>query len=73
MDMEYLRRNEEAQEKERRKQAKSLEEMEANKAQIQKQIEATEQLREQARCEYEREREQVDKVVQRMIEEDNEM
>ena len=47
--------------------------MEANKAQIQKQIEATEQLRELARREYEREREQVDKVVQRMIEEDNEM
>lgn len=40
---------------------------------IQLQIDENNRMREEARKEYEREREQVDRVVQRMIDEDAEM
>jgi len=71
--MEYLRRNEVARVQERSKHLEDLQKLEQNKRQIQAQIEENNRLREEARREYEKERDQVDKVVKRMIEEDNEM
>ena len=71
--MEYLRRNEVARVEERSKHLEDLQKLEQNKRQIQAQIDENNRLREEARREYEKEREQVDKVVKRMIEEDNEM
>jgi hypothetical protein len=73
MDMEYLRRNEVARVQERSKHLEDLQKLEQNKRQIQAQIDENNRLREEARREYEKERDQVDKVVKRMIEEDNEM
>lgn len=71
--MEYLRRNEVARVQERSKHLEDLQKLEQNKRKIQAQIEENNRLREEARREYEKERDQVDKVVKRMIEEDNEM
>jgi len=71
--MEYLRRNEVARVQERSKHLEDLQKLEQNKRQIQAQIDENNRLREEARREYEKERDQVDKVVKRMIEEDNEM
>lgn len=71
--MEYLRRNEVARVQERSKHLEDLQKLEQNKRQIQAQIDENKRLREEARREYEKERDQVDKVVKRMIEEDNEM
>lgn len=73
MDMEYLRRNEIAQQKEREKQGETLAQLQEQRRVIQHQIDENNRMREEARREYEREREQVDRVVQRMIEEDAEM
>ena len=52
---------------------KKLHDLINNKEHIQKQIDDAKQLREEAHAEYLREKGQVDTVVQRMIEEDNEM
>jgi len=52
---------------------KKLEELQSNKRAIQAQIDDANKLREEAYQEYIREKEQVDAVVQRMIEEDNEV
>ena len=49
-----------------------LEALQANKRNIQKQIDENDRLREEAYQEYIKEKGQVDAVVQRMIEEDNE-
>jgi len=73
MDMEYLRRNEIAQQKECEKQGETLAQLQEQRRVIQHQIDENNRMREEARREYEREREQVDRVVQRMIEEDAEM
>ena len=71
--MEYLRRNEIARKQERDTRIETLQQLDLNKRQIQAQIDENNRLREEAKREYEKEREQVDKVVKRMIEEDNEM
>lgn len=49
-----------------------LEHLQSNKREIQKQIDDANLLRQQAHDEYMKEKGQVDAVVQRMIEEDNE-
>ena len=51
---------------------RKLQEMQANKREIQKQIDDANLLRQQAHEEYLKEKAQVDAVVCRMIEEDNE-
>ena len=51
---------------------KKLEQLQQNKRDIQNQISENDRLREEAYQEYVREKGQVDAVVQRMIEEDNE-
>lgn len=57
---------------ERSKNQRKLEELQSNKRSIQRQIDDANIARQQAHEEYLREKEQVDAVVQRMIEEDNE-
>ena len=67
-------KNKEIQDRENREHMqKKLEELQANKRAIQAQIDDANKLREEAYQEYIREKEQVDAVVQRMIEEDNEV
>lgn len=57
---------------ERGRNQEKLEQLQANKREIQRQIDEANFLREQAHEEYMKEKSQVDAVVQRMIEEDNE-
>ena len=57
---------------ERGKNQEKLEQLQANKREIQRQIDEANFLRQQAHEEYMKEKSQVDAVVQRMIEEDNE-
>jgi hypothetical protein len=52
---------------------KKLDDLRANKAHIQSQIDAAKQLKYEALEEYKKEKNQVDAVVQRMIDEDREM
>ena len=58
---------------ERNANQRKLEELQGNRRAIQAQIDEANMLREEAYQEYIREKEQVDAVVQRMIEEDNEV
>ena len=57
---------------ERNANQRKLEQLRDNKREIQKQIDDANLLRQQAHEEYLKEKSQVDAVVQRMIEEDNE-
>jgi len=52
---------------------KKLDDLRANKAHIQSQIDTAKQLKHEALEEYKKEKNQVDAVVQRMIDEDREM
>merc|ERR1719498_1359693 len=67
-----LKNKEIADQRERENLAQKLEDLKNNKIAIQTQIDEANRLREEAYAEYVREKEQVDAVVQRMIEEDNE-
>lgn len=66
-----LRNKEIKDREERENNQKKLEELHRNKKAIQCQIEEASRLREEAYAEYCREKEQVDAIVQRMIDEDN--
>ena len=67
-----LRNKEIGDRNERDKNQRKLEALQSNKRSIQQQIDDANFARQQAHEEYLREKEQVDAVVQRMIEEDNE-
>ena len=71
--MVMLKNKEIADRTDREANQKKLEELQENRRSIQTQIEAANRLREEAYQEYIKEKEQVDAVVQRMIEEDNTM
>jgi hypothetical protein len=70
--MIMLRNKEISDIKEREANMKKLQDLQYNKASIQAQIDEANRLRQEAFDEYVREKDQVDTVVQRMIEEDNE-
>ena len=70
--MVMLRNKEIGDENERDANQRKLEELLSNKKAVQQQIDDANLLREQARQEYLKEKAQVDAVVQRMIQEDNE-
>ena len=72
IDMIMLKNKELGDNNERNANQKKLEQLQENKRNIQRQIDENDRLREEAYQEYIREKGQVDAVVQRMIEEDNE-
>lgn len=72
IDVTMLKNKEIGDQMERSKNQRKLEELQSNKRSIQRQIDDANIARQQAHEEYLREKEQVDAVVQRMIEEDNE-
>ena len=72
IDMIMLKNKELGDNNERAANQAKLESLQANKRNIQRQIDENDRLREEAYQEYIREKGQVDAVVQRMIEEDNE-
>lgn len=57
----------------RERNQKKLDDLRANKAAIQSQIDQAKELKAEALEEYKKEKQQVDAVVQRMIDEDREM
>ena len=72
IDITMIKNKELSDQNERAANNRKLQELVWNKAEIQKQIADAELLRQQAHEEYMKEKNQVDAVVQRMIEEDNE-
>ena len=72
IDMIMLKNKELGDNNERNANQKKLEQLQENKRNIQRQIDENDRLREEAYQEYIKEKGQVDAVVQRMIEEDNE-
>ena len=70
--MTILKNKEIGDQMERAANQRKLDQLLSNKKEIQKQIDDANLLREQAHEEYLKEKAQVDAVVQRMIEEDNE-
>lgn len=72
IDVTMLKNKEIGDRLEREANQRKLDELRDNKREIQKQIDDAALLRQQAHEEYLREKGQVDAVVQRMIEEDNE-
>jgi len=73
IDMVMLRNKEIQDEQERSANLQKLEDLRMNKATIQEQIVEREKLRDEAYQEYLKEKAQVDAVIQKMIEEDNEL
>lgn len=71
IDMQMLRDKELGDIRNREEMQKKLEDRQQNKRNIQQQIDDNNKLREEAYQEYVKEKAQVDAVVQRMIEEDN--
>ena len=72
IDMTMLKNKEIGDIRQREENEKKLLSLQQNKRDIQKQIDENDRLREEAYQEYMREKGQVDAVVNRMIEEDNE-
>ena len=71
--MEMLRRKEQEDLRKKREAEEKTEQMKEAKREIQQQMIDREKLREQAYQEYAKERQQVDSIIQRMINEDHEM
>ena len=68
-----LRRNEQAKLAQKEKDRQVFEKMQETKVHVAKQLQEKEALREEAQKEFVKERDQVDAIINKMIEEDHEM
>lgn len=73
IEVEMLRRNEQGKLAEVEKSRQKQEKMNEIKVQVQNQLQEKEMLREEAQKEFMKERDQVDAIINKMIEEDHEM